>query len=165
MNSPLKITFIVHWCKQRCFLFSPIHMKRRQSKTKDHTWVVSFKRKFIFFTKGRSTDIFIQAFTYNSCDVCFSGLKFFLIYLVIFGCAWSLLLCAGFLQLEQASGGLLFIVVCGLLLMVASLIAEHRLQSARTSVVVGHGLSCFMAYGIFPDQGSNQCPLNCKVDS
>ena len=77
MNSPLKITFIVHWCKQRCFLFSPIHMKRRQSKTKDHTWVVFFKRRFIFFTKGRSTDIFIQAFTYNSCDVCFSGLKFF----------------------------------------------------------------------------------------
>ena len=28
----------------------------------------------------------------------------------------------------------------------------------RVSVVVAHGLSCPMAYGIFPDQGLNLCP-------
>ena len=34
-----------------------------------------------------------------------------------------------------------------------------------SSVVVTHGLSCSMVYGIFPDQGSNWCLLHCKVDS
>ena len=28
-----------------------------------------------------------------------------------------------------------------------------------------HGLSCPMAHLIFPDQGSNPCPLHCKVAS
>ena len=33
------------------------------------------------------------------------------------------------------------VAVCGLLA-VASLVAEHRLQSSRAAVVVVHGLSC-----------------------
>ena len=33
------------------------------------------------------------------------------------------------------------------------------------SVVVAHGLSCSVACGIFPDQGSNPCPLNWQTDS
>ena len=33
------------------------------------------------------------------------------------------------------------------------------------SVVVVHGLSRSMACGIFPDQGSNPCPLNWQMDS
>ena len=37
--------------------------------------------------------------------------------------------------------GLLFIVVCGLLIAVASLVAEHRPSSAWASVVVACGLS------------------------
>ena len=38
--------------------------------------------------------------------------------------------------------------------------------SRRTgSVVVAHGLSCSMACGIFPDQGSNPCPLHWQADS
>ena len=36
---------------------------------------------------------------------------------------------------------------------------------SRASVVVVHGLSCFLACGIFLYQGSNPCPLLCKVDS
>ena len=36
--------------------------------------------------------------------------------------------------------------------------AAHVLQSAWASVVVGPGLSCSVARGIFPDQGSNLCP-------
>ena len=54
----------------------------------------------------------------------------------------------------------------------ASLVAEHRLQVCRLqqlqlldSVVVAHQLSCSSACGTFLDQGSNQCPLHCKVDS
>ena len=35
----------------------------------------------------------------------------------------------------------------------------------RASVVVAHRLSCSAACGIFPDQGSNLCPLPWQVDS
>ena len=38
--------------------------------------------------------------------------------------------------------------------------------SRRTgSVIVAHGLSCSAACGIFPDQGSNPCPLHWQADS
>ena len=33
------------------------------------------------------------------------------------------------------------------------------------SVVVAHGPSCSAACGIFPNQGSNQCPLHWQADS
>ena len=33
------------------------------------------------------------------------------------------------------------------------------------SVIVAHGPSCSAACGIFPDQGSNQCPLHWQADS
>ena len=33
------------------------------------------------------------------------------------------------------------------------------------SAVVAHGLSCSAACGIFPDQGSNPCPLHWQADS
>ena len=36
---------------------------------------------------------------------------------------------------------------------------------ARASVVAAHRLSCLEACGIFPDQGSNLCPLHWQVDS
>ena len=60
--------------------------------------------------------------------------------------------------------GLLFVAVCRLLLALASLVAEHRLQSAD-SVVVALGLSCPETCGIFPDQGLNLCPLHWQADS
>ena len=44
------------------------------------------------------------------------------------------------------------------------LVAEHSSRRA-SSVVVAHGLSCSMACGIFPDQGSNPCPLHRQADS
>ena len=63
--------------------------------------------------------------------------------------------------------GLFFVVVCGLLIVVASLVAEQGLQARELQqlwhagpVVVAHGLSCSAACGIFPDQGSNPCPLH-----
>ena len=45
-----------------------------------------------------------------------------------------------------------------------SVVAAHGLYSA-SSVVVAHGLSCSMACGIFPDQGSNPCLLHWQADS
>ena len=56
------------------------------------------------------------------CDV----LKF---YLLIFGCTESLLLRAGFLLLGLR--GLLFTVVRGLLIAVASLVLEYRLEARK----------------------------------
>ena len=50
--------------------------------------------------------------------------------------------------------GYSLVLVHGLLIEVASLVAEHRLQA--------HGLSCG---GIFLDQGLNPCPLHWQVDS
>ena len=47
---------------------------------------------------------------------------------------------------------------------VGLLVAVHRLQTTGT-VVVAQGLSRSSACGIFPDQGWNSCPPNCKVDS
>ena len=35
----------------------------------------------------------------------------------------------------------------------------------KLSVDVVHRISCSVACGIILDQGSNQCPLHCKVDS
>ena len=46
----------------------------------------------------------------------------------------------------------------------ASVVVGRGLQSAG-SVVVAHGLSCSTACGIFPDQGSNPCPLQWQVNS
>ena len=59
---------------------------------------------------------------------------------------------------------LLFVAVRRLLIVVASLAAEHGLQSTG-SVVVAHRLSCSTACGIFLDQGSNPCPLHWQADS
>ena len=43
----------------------------------------------------------------------------------------------------------------------------QELQPLRhvDSVAVAHRLSCFAACGIFPDQGSNPCPLQWQADS
>ena len=45
-----------------------------------------------------------------------------------------------------------------------SVVVAHGLYST-SSVVVVHLLSCSTACGIFPDQGSNPCPLHWRVDS
>ena len=63
-----------------------------------------------------------------------------------------------------AEQGILFIAVRGLLIALASLVAEHDSRHAG-SVVVARGLSCSVACGIFPDQGSNPCPLHRQADS
>ena len=108
---------------------------------------------------------------------------FKLIYLFLFLAVLGLRCCAQAFS-SCSERGLLFIVVCGLLIFVASLVGEHglqahglqqlwhtgsvavarRLQSA-CSVVVAHRLSCSAACGIFPGQGSNLCALHWQADS
>ena len=104
---------------------------------------------------------FIILFTYFYMFIIFLFKKILRIYLFLAAlglhcCAWAFCSCS--------ERGLLFVAVHGLLTAVASLVAEHRLYS-EGSVVVVHGLSCSAARGIFLDQGSNPCPLHWQADS
>ena len=73
---------------------------------------------------------------------------------------------------RRGEQGLLLLAVCGLLIVVASLVVEHRLWVSGPhwlchvgSLVVVHGLSCSPAREILPDQGLNPCPLHWQSDS
>ena len=106
------------------------------------------------------------------------GRFFKIFYLFVFGCTGF---CCSWAFSRCGKRGLLFLMVPGfslqgLLITVASLIAEHGLYDVRASVVesprlqkvewvVVHGLSCPVACGTFSDQGSNLCPLHWKTDS
>ena len=88
-------------------------------------------------------------------------LKFFIYYLFIifiFGCVGSLFLCEGFLQLRRVGATLHRGAR-------ASLLRRPLLLRSTGSVIVAHGPSCSAACGIFPDQGSNPCPLHWQADS
>ena len=61
--------------------------------------------------------------------------------------------------------GLLFTAVHKLLIAVASLVAERRLWGLQASVVAAQGLGYSVACEIFPNQGSNLCPLHWQADS
>ena len=50
-------------------------------------------------------------------------------------------------------------------LTVAPLLLRSTGSRRTGSVVVAHGPSCSAACGIFPDQGSNPCPLHWQADS
>ena len=68
------------------------------------------------------------------------------------------------LSLVAASGGHSSLRCAGLSLLRPLLLRSTG--SRRTgSVVVAHGPSCSAACGIFPDQGSNPCPLHWHADS
>ena len=58
----------------------------------------------------------------------------------------------------------LFFAVRGPLTVVASPVAEHRLRTRRLSAMA-HGPSRSAACGIFPDRGTNPCPLHRQGDS
>ena len=82
------------------------------------------------------------------------------IYLFIFGCVGSV---RG-LSLVVASGGHSSSRCAGLSLSRPLLLRSTGSRRAG-SVVVAHGPSCSAACGIFPDQGSNTCPLHWQADS
>ena len=97
------------------------------------------------------------------------GVKFFcffklFIYLFIYlWLCWVFVSVRG-LSLVAASGGHSSSRCAGLSLSRPLLLRSTG--SRRTgSVVVAHGSSCSAACGIFPDQGSNPCPLHWQADS
>ena len=85
--------------------------------------------------------VFFLALLRYNCDItCKFFIKFSFLKIYLFGCAGSLLLHAGFLYLQRA--GLLCVVVCGLLIVVASLVAEPRLWAWASEVAVRRLSSC-----------------------
>ena len=67
-------------------------------------------------------------------------------------------------MLASGRRGLPSVVVHGLLTAVASL-PWLPCRGTRTSAVVEHALCCSTAYGAFPAQGLNPCPLQWQADS
>ena len=68
------------------------------------------------------------------------------------------------LSLVAASGGHSSSRCVGLSLS-QPLLLQRTSSRCAGSVVVAHGPSCSAACGIFPDQGSNPCPLHWQADS
>ena len=85
------------------------------------------------------------------------------VYLFIFGCAGSLSLFGLFSSCIERR--LPIIAMRRVLIVVTPLVAVHRLQGVRASVVMAHRLGCSVSCGIFPDQGLNLCLLHWQVDS
>ena len=86
------------------------------------------------------------------------------IYLFIyFWLCWVFVSVRG-LSLVAASGGHSSSWCAGLSLSPPLLLRSTGSRRAG-SVIVAHGPSCSAACGIFPDQGSNPCPLHWQADS
>ena len=88
--------------------------------------------------------------------------QFLFIYLFIWLC-W-VFVSVRELSLVVASGGHCSSLCVGLSLSQPLLLRSTGSRRAG-SVVVAHGPSCSVACGIFPDQGSNPCPLHWQAGS
>ena len=88
---------------------------------------------------------------------------FYLFIYFYFWLCWVFISVRG-LSLVAASGGHSSSWCAGLSLSWPLLLRSTGSRRAG-SVVVAHGLSCSAACGIFPDQGSNPCPLHWQADS
>ena len=103
-----------------------------------------FLKEFLYF-------YFIYLFIYLS------------IYLFIyFWLCWVFVSVRG-LSLVAASGG--HSSLCAGLSLLRPLLLRSTSSRCAGSVVVAHGPSFSTACGIFPDQGSNPCPLHWQADS
>ena len=87
----------------------------------------------------------------------------FIIIIFYFCLCWVFVSVRG-LSLVAASGGHSSSRCMGLLLS-RPLLLQSTGSRCAGSVVVAHGPSCSVACEIFPDQGSNPCPLHWQADS
>ena len=100
------------------------------------------------------------------CQACWEWNSFFLFFIKLFIYFW---LCWVFVSVRglspvAASGGHSSSRCAGLSPSRPLLLRSTGSRRAG-SVVVAHGLSCSVACGIFPDQGSNPCRLHWQADS
>ena len=89
--------------------------------------------------------------------------KLFIYLFIYFWLCWVFVSMRG-LSLVAASGGHSSLRCAGLSLSWPLLLRSTGSRRAG-SVIVAHGPSRSAAYGIFPDQGSNPCPLHWQADS
>ena len=87
----------------------------------------------------------------------------FFVFLIYLWLCWVFVSVRG-LSLVAASGGHSSSRCAGLSLS-QPLLLRSTVSRRAGSVTVAHGPSCFAACGIFPDQGSNPCPLHRQADS
>ena len=111
-----------------------------------------------FFFQSATLCLLIRAFSPST----FFFLIYF-IYLFFFWLCWVFVSVRG-LSLVAASGGHSSSRCAGLSLP-RPLLLRSTGSTCTGSVVVAHGPSCSVACGIFPDQGSNPCPLHWQADS
>ena len=135
-------------------------------------WIISFNphnnpiRQILFylFYSGEnwgSERLSILSKITKLCDLAFNLVCFYLfIYLWL---CWVFVSVRG-LSLVVASGGHSSSRCAGLSLSWPLLLQSTGSRRAG-SVVVAHGPSCSAACGIFPEQGSNPCPLHWQADS
>ena len=93
-----------------------------------------------------------------------SGFSFSFNYLFIYFCLCWVFVSVRGLSPVAASGGHSSSRCAGLSLS-RSLLLQSTSSRRAGSVVVAHGPSCSAACGIFPNQGSNPCPLHWQADS
>ena len=114
--------------------------------------IIFVQNLFFFFQQGACLLFFLKELLY------------LLIYLFIYlWLCWVFVSVLG-LSLVAASGGHSSSRCAGLSLSRPLLLRSTSSRHAG-SVVVAHGPSCSAARGIFPDQGSNACPLHWQADS
>ena len=89
---------------------------------------------------------------------------FFLIFIYLFMAVLGLRFCARAFS-SCGKRGPLLIAVRRPLIIAASLLLWSTGSRRTGSVIVAHGPSYSAACGIFPDQGSNPCPLHWQADS
>ena len=111
-----------------------------------------------YFPKGFSKEIFF--FFNRKWEI---GSVCVLLFIYLFWLCWVFVSVRG-LSLVAASGGhSSWRYAC---LSLSRPLLLRRTSSRRAgSVVAAHGPSCSAACGIFPDQGSNPCPLHWQADS
>ena len=97
-----------------------------------------------------------------SCQI--SVFIFFNYLFIYFWLCWVFVSVRGLFFLVAASGGHSSSRCAGLSLSQPLLLRSTGSRRAG-SVVVAQGPSCSAACGIFPDQGSNPCPLHWQADS
>ena len=116
---------------------------------------------FFFFLKCKYINVYVCLCVWVFL---FFFFLFYFIYLFIYFWLYWVFVSVRGLSLVAASGGHSSSRCAGL-----SLSRPLSLRSTGSrragSVVVAHGPSCPAACGIFPDQGSNPCPLHWQADS
>ena len=107
------------------------------------TWIKYFPLLFFFF------------FNFNTLFIYFIYLFMTVLGLLVFVCGLSLVAASGGHSSSRCAG-----------LSLSRPLPLRGTGSRRAgSVVVAHGPRCSAACGIFPDQGSNPCPLHWQADS